>query len=98
MDIAIIDKIVTESYEKVIREDRKAKKIERMKARGAYQNNPDYLRQYHKKSNTMIVGIRSKPVMYSQLTKEEKKIYHDREMEKRKKNGKTGIWDYLDLR
>lgn len=98
MEISIIDKIVMESYEKVIREDRKAKKIERMKAKGVYQNNPDYKSQYYIKGNTMIVGVRNKPVMYSQLTPEEKKIYRDREMEKRKKNGKTSIWDYLDLR
>jgi hypothetical protein len=98
METAILDSIVQSSYEKVIREDRREKKIERMKQRGVYQNNPDYQRQYHTKGNTMIIGIRNKPVMYSQLTPEEKKIYHDREMEKRKKNGKTGMWDYLDLR
>lgn len=74
-----------------------AEKKVRMILRGTYQNNPDYLRQYQPEGNVMIVGIRNKPVMYSQLTKEEKKIYRDRETEKRKKNGKTGMWDYLDL-
>ena len=68
---------------------RQLNKEARMKAKGTWKNNPDYLMQYHTAGNTMIVGIRSKPVMYSQLTPEEKKIYHDREMEKRKKNGKT---------
>ena len=77
---------------------RRLNKEARMKAKGTWQNNPDYLMQYYKKGSSLIVGIRSKPVMWSQLTPEEKKIYHDREMEKRKKNGKTSIWDYLDLR
>lgn len=83
---------------KLTKEERKKAKEERMKARGVWKNNPDYLRQYHTKGTAMIVGVRSKPVMYSQLTPEEKKIYREREIEKRKKNGKTGMWDYLDLR
>ncbi len=80
------------------KEERRKAKEERMKMRGTWKNNPDYMTQYHTVGSKMIVGIRNKPVMYSQLTPEEKKIYHDREMEKRKKNGKTSIWDYLDLR
>lgn len=48
-------------------------------------------KKLYRKGTSLVVGIRSKPVMYSQLTPEEKKIYHDKEMEKRKKNGKTGV-------
>jgi hypothetical protein len=39
----------------------------------------------YRKGTSLVVGIRQKPVMYSQLTLEEKKIYHDREKAREEK-------------
>ena len=94
MDIAIIDKIVTESYEKVIREDRKANKIERMKAKGVYKNNTEYKFQYEREGKIdPIVGYRKKtsrdkkktPLRLSQLSDKEKEDYKEWVKEQRKK-------------
>jgi hypothetical protein len=76
-----------------IKRNEKGQKIARWKEK----DNPEWNRNLFHSETQLIVGIRNKPVMWSQLTKEEKKIYRDREIEKRKKNGKTGMWDYMDL-
>ena len=82
------------------REDRKANKIERMKARGTYKNNPEYKQQYERGGKIdPIVGYRKKtsrdkkktPLRLSQLSDKEKEDYEKwKKEEKRKKAEKEG--------
>jgi len=77
------------------REDRKEKKIERMKAKGVYKNNTEYKFQYEREGKIdPIVGYRKKtsrdkkktPLRLSQLSDKEKEDYEKwKKEEKRKK-------------
>jgi len=76
------------------REDRKANKIERMKARGTYKNNPEYKQQYERGGGIdPIVGYRKTtsrdkkktPLRLSQLSDKEKEDYEKWVKEQRKK-------------